>query len=68
MMSAEKSNLPAESRQTLADAVEEFGGGDVSVRHGYINTWLIVVYLVMCVWALYYGIAYWGGLGPGLDY
>jgi len=26
------------------------------------------VYLVLLVWALYYGYIYWGGLGPGLDY
>jgi hypothetical protein len=25
------------------------------------------VYLVLFVWALYYGYTYWGGLGPGLD-
>jgi len=42
--------------------------GDVSSKHGIINGWLRVVYVVMFVWALYYGFTYWGGLGPGLDY
>lgn len=50
----------------LRDHVETVG--DVSSRHGIVNGWLIVVYAVMFVWALYYGFTYWGGLGPGLDY
>ena len=48
--------------------VETYGGGHVSARHGKVNLWLAVVYLVMFVWAIYYGVVYWGGLGPGLDY
>ena len=51
-----------------ADEVEEFADGEVSVRHGRVNGWLMVVYAIMFVWAIYYGITYWGGLGPGLDY
>lgn len=46
---------------------EKYGGGHIEARHGRINRWLLVVYLVMFVWALYYGYTYWGGLGPGLD-
>lgn len=46
---------------------EDYGGGHVQARHGRINGWLLVVYLVMFVWAIYYGFVYWGGLGPGLD-
>lgn len=46
---------------------ESYGGGHIQARHGRINCWLLVVYLVMFVWALYYGYVYWGGLGPGLD-
>jgi hypothetical protein len=46
---------------------EKYGGGHIEARHGRINGWLLAVYLVMFVWALYYGYAYWGGLGPGLD-
>lgn len=41
--------------------------GDVGSRHGRINAWLLAVYLVMFLWALYYGWVFWGGLGPGLD-
>jgi hypothetical protein len=48
--------------------VESYGGGDVQARHGRVDYWLLVVYTIMCLWALYYGITYWGGLGPGLDY
>ena len=32
-----------------------YGGGHIKARHGRINRWLLVVYLVMFVWALYYG-------------
>ena len=47
---------------------EKYGGGDIEARHGRINVWLLVVYLIMFVWSLYYGIKYWGGLGPGLGF
>ena len=46
---------------------EKYGGGHIEARHGRINVWLLIVYLVLFVWALYYGYMYWGGLGPGLD-
>lgn len=46
---------------------EKYGGGHIEARHGRINRWLLVVYLVLFAWALYYGYTYWGGLGPGLD-
>lgn len=46
---------------------EKYGGGHIEARHGRINRWLLVVYLILFVWALYYGYVYWGGLGPGLD-
>jgi hypothetical protein len=46
--------------------VQGYGGGHVQARHGRLNGWLLVVYLIMFVWALYYGYKYWGGLGPGL--
>jgi len=47
---------------------EKYGGGHIEARHGRIDGWLLAVYAVLFVWALYYGIVYWGGLGPGLDY
>ena len=57
---------------TPADAphhqqTEDYGGGHIKARHGRVNWWLMLVYLVMFLWALYYGYTYWGGLGPGLD-
>ena len=63
-----------ESRQTeLKDGVrhaheiEQYGADQLQARHGRINRWLLVVYLILIAWALYYGVTYWGGLGPGLD-
>jgi hypothetical protein len=49
------------------EQTESYGGGHIQARHGRINRWLLVVYLILFVWALYYGYVYWGGLGPGLD-
>ena len=31
----------------------------------FIPLWLLAVYAVLFIWALYYMVAYWGGLGPG---
>ena len=47
------------------DELEEYGGGAIEARHGYIPAWLLVVYAVLLLWGLYYGFQYWGGLGPG---
>src|SRR3546814_9700072 len=49
------------------EEVESYGG-HIQARHGRVDAWLLVVYFVLFVWALYYGYRYWGGLGPGLDY
>lgn len=56
--------------------VEEYAGGDIKVYHGIVNKWLLLVFAVLFVWALYYIMGpfedgaptfrYWGGLGPGL--
>jgi len=45
--------------------MEEYGGGSIQARHGYIPIWLLVVYAVLFLWSLYYMVVYWGGLGPG---
>jgi hypothetical protein len=45
--------------------LEEYAGGYITARHGYIPAWLLVVYAVLFVWALYYLYTFWGGLGPG---
>jgi hypothetical protein len=49
-----------------ADELEDYAGGHIQSRHGTIHLWLLVVYAVLFLWALYYLYVYWGGLGPGL--
>ena len=49
------------------DELEQYGG-HIEARHGIIPAWLLAVYFVLFVWALYYVYVYWGSLGPGLDY
>jgi hypothetical protein len=48
--------------------MEQYAGGHIVGHHGTIPAWLLVVYAVLFVWALYYMVSYWGGLGPGLSY
>ena len=48
------------------DGVEEYAGGEVTSRRGIVNRWLLVVYGALALWAVYYVVTYWGGLGPGL--
>jgi hypothetical protein len=57
---------PPENEPYEADT-EGFGGGHIRARHGRVNRWLLVVYLVLFAWAVYYAYRFWGGLGPGLD-
>ena len=45
--------------------MEEYAGGYIQARVGHIPVWLLVVYAVLFIWALYYLVNYWGGLGPG---
>jgi hypothetical protein len=45
--------------------MEEYGGGAIEARHGYIPLWLLGVYAVLFIWGLYYAYTYWGGVGPG---
>ncbi len=59
---AKTQNLPHDQQ------TEGYGGGHIEARHGRVNGWLLVVYAIMFAWALYYGIKYWGGLGPGLAF
>ena len=51
--------------ESEAEAIEDYAGGSIQVRTGQIPAWLLVVYAVLFVWALYYLVVYWGGLGPG---
>jgi hypothetical protein len=45
--------------------MEEYAGGYIKAWVGRIPVWLLVVYAILFLWALYYVIVYWGGLGPG---
>jgi len=45
--------------------LEEYAGGYIKAWVGRIPAWLLVVYTVLFIWALYYLANYWGGLGPG---
>lgn len=69
---SESETAPARSEDfddvPLHDELEKYGGGHITSHHGRIDAWLLVVYAILFVWALYYGYIYWGGLGPGLDY
>jgi len=47
--------------------IHDFAGGEIQTYAGRVNRWLIVVYVVLVLWAIYYLAVYWGGLGPGLE-
>ena len=47
------------------DELEDYAGGYITARHGYIPAWLLAVYAILFLWALYYLYVFWGGLGPG---
>jgi hypothetical protein len=46
--------------------MHEYAGGEIRAREGRVDYWLLAVYAVLTVWAVYYLIRFWGGLGPGL--
>ncbi len=47
------------------DELEEYAGGYIKAWVGRIPWWLLVVYAVLFIWALYYLFHYWGFQGPG---
>jgi hypothetical protein len=47
--------------------VHDYADGEVQTYAGRVNRWLLVVYVLLALWAVYYLIVYWGGLGPGLE-
>jgi hypothetical protein len=49
------------------ERVHDYADGEVRTRIGHVNRWLLVVYVVLALWAIYYLVVYWGGLGPGLE-
>jgi hypothetical protein len=68
MSDTQAKSAGVESRREAAGHIEDYAQGEVRARHGRIDGWLLCVYLVLFVWAIWYAFAYWGGLGPGLDY
>ena len=46
--------------------LHDYAGGYIQARHRGIPLWLLAVYVILLLWALYYGYVYWGSLGPGL--
>jgi hypothetical protein len=46
--------------------MHDYAGGYIRAHHGGIPAWLLAVYVVLFVWALYYAYVFWGSLGPGL--
>ncbi len=57
-----------ESPEAKYGGIQEYADGEIKVYHGIINKWLLLVYLILFVWALYYLWMYWGGPGVGLIY
>jgi hypothetical protein len=53
-------------RARREDELHEYAQGELQVRRGRVNRWLIVVYIALAAWGVYYLVRYWGGLGPGL--
>jgi hypothetical protein len=37
--------------ETHEDDLEDYGGGSIEARHGYVPIWLLVVYFVLFAWA-----------------
>jgi hypothetical protein len=48
------------------EPAHEYAHGEIRAYEGRVNYWLLAVYAVLGVWAVYYLFRYWGGLGPGL--
>jgi hypothetical protein len=67
-MSVQTEEPGASPEPGAGEELHEYAGGDIKERPGRVNLWLVPVYLGLFVWALYYMVVYWGGLGPGLDY
>ena len=57
---------PDPEHERTSEAIEEYADGEIHVRRGIVNRWLLVVYVVLFGWGVYYLFAEWGGLGPGL--
>lgn len=60
-----KTSNPGSDDPHDANTLQDYQGGQIQDRHGYLPVWLLAVYAVLALWGLYYGFVYWGGLGPG---
>ena len=43
---------PTSDHTSHEDEREEYGGGAIEARHGYIPLWLLGVYAVLFIWGL----------------
>lgn len=41
------------------DRLAEYANGEIRVRRGRVNRWLLVVYAALALWGVYYLVAYW---------
>jgi hypothetical protein len=64
-MTDSKDSMSPSTTESKAHELEEYAGGYIKARHGHIPIWLLAVYLVLFIWALYYLTHFWGGVGPG---
>ncbi len=45
--------------------LHEYAGGSIQAHEGVLPVWLLFVYFGLFIWACYYIVTYWGGVGPG---
>jgi hypothetical protein len=64
-MSDSLNTVRTSETETAPHELEEYAGGYITARRGKIPAWLLAVYAVLFIWALYYLVMFWGGLGPG---
>jgi len=65
MIESTSTSAKAPTDDSHHEELEEYAGGYIKAWHGRIPEWLLAVYTVLFIWALYYLYNYWGGLGPG---
>jgi hypothetical protein len=65
-MSADQ--IPAGGREEHQQEhdMHDYAGGYIQAHHGGIPLWLLAVYVILLLWALFYAYVHWGSLGPGL--
>lgn len=50
--------MKKDEKETYLAGIESYEGG--------VPRWLIIVFSALIIWGIYYLIAYWGGMGPGI--